>query len=81
VTSRIIVGDCRAVMAEMEPNSVQAIVCDPPYELKFMGKGWDGTGVAFDPATWEACKRVLHSRGLFAGLRRHENESPDGVRD
>jgi DNA modification methylase len=38
---RIIVGDCREKMAEMEPASVDAIVCDPPYGLEFMGKGWD----------------------------------------
>jgi DNA modification methylase len=30
---RIIVGDCREKMAEMEPASVDAIVCDPPYAL------------------------------------------------
>jgi DNA modification methylase len=34
-------GDCREVMAQMEPESVDAIVCDPPYGLSFMGKGWD----------------------------------------
>jgi site-specific DNA-methyltransferase (adenine-specific) len=28
-------------MAGMEPESVDAIVTDPPYGLKFMGKGWD----------------------------------------
>lgn len=34
-------GDCRDVMDDMEANSIDAIVCDPPYGLKFMGKGWD----------------------------------------
>jgi site-specific DNA-methyltransferase (adenine-specific) len=28
-------------MRAMEPNSVDAIVCDPPYGLEFMGKEWD----------------------------------------
>jgi DNA modification methylase len=37
----IIVGDCRTVMAGMEPNSVDAVVTDPPYGLEFMGKEWD----------------------------------------
>ena len=37
----LINGDCRTVMAAMEENSVDAIVCDPPYGLSFMGKGWD----------------------------------------
>jgi DNA modification methylase len=34
-------GDCVEVMAGMEPDSVDAIVCDPPYGLEFMGKEWD----------------------------------------
>jgi DNA modification methylase len=38
---RMVVGDCRAVMAGMEPASVDAIVTDPPYGLEFMGKEWD----------------------------------------
>lgn len=34
-------GDCIEVMAGMDPESVDAIVCDPPYGLEFMGKEWD----------------------------------------
>jgi DNA modification methylase len=34
-------GDCREVMATLNAESVDAIVCDPPYGLSFMGKGWD----------------------------------------
>jgi DNA modification methylase len=34
-------GDCVEVMAGMEPESVDAIVTDPPYGLEFMGKAWD----------------------------------------
>ncbi len=34
-------GDCVEVMAGMEPDSVDAIVTDPPYGLEFMGKDWD----------------------------------------
>jgi DNA modification methylase len=37
-------GDCVEVMAAMEPESVDAIVCDPPYGLEFMGKSWDRLG-------------------------------------
>jgi DNA modification methylase len=37
----ILVGDCREVMQTMEPESVDAIVTDPPYGLEFMGKEWD----------------------------------------
>jgi DNA modification methylase len=49
-------GDCREVMAAMEPASVDAIVTDPPYGLAFMGKGWDHAvpGVEF----WSQALRV-----------------------
>ena len=33
--------DCREVAARLEPNSIDSIVTDPPYGLKFMGKDWD----------------------------------------
>jgi DNA modification methylase len=41
-------GDCREVMATMEPESVDAIVTDPPYGLEFMGKEWDRLSVRND---------------------------------
>ena len=49
-------GDCRAVMAGLPAASVDAVVCDPPYGLSFMGKDWDHgvPGVAF----WSAALRV-----------------------
>lgn len=34
-------GDCREVMAAMEPESVDAIVTDPPAGISFMGRDWD----------------------------------------
>ena len=34
-------GDCIEVMAALDPESVDAVVCDPPYGLEFMGKDWD----------------------------------------
>ena len=52
----LITGDCLAVMPTMEPNSVDAIVTDPPYGLGFMGKDWDHgvPGVQF----WREALRV-----------------------
>lgn len=38
----------------------------------FMGKAWDSTGIAFDPATWAECLRVLKPGGhllAFGGTR------------
>tara|TARA_R100001530_G_scaffold135409_1_gene112552 strand:- start:1273 stop:2727 length:1455 start_codon:yes stop_codon:yes gene_type:complete len=39
--SKILNGDCIQHMKEMEENSVDAIITDPPYGLEFMGKEWD----------------------------------------
>ena len=38
---RLYLGDCIEVMREMDAESVDAVVCDPPYGLEFMGKEWD----------------------------------------
>lgn len=37
----VIEGDCVNVLAGMAPESVDAIVTDPPYGLEFMGHEWD----------------------------------------
>ena len=68
----IINADCRTALAEMQPHSAHAIVCDPPYGLKFMGKAWDHgvPGVEF----WQAALRVLKPGGhllAFGGTRTH----------
>lgn len=55
----ILPGDLRAVLPFLPEASIGALVTDPPYELGFMGKGWDASGVAFDPKTWAACLRVM----------------------
>ena len=39
--SKTICGDCIDVMHNMDPNSVDAIITDPPYGLQFMGRDWD----------------------------------------
>ena len=65
-------GDCRESMAALPESSIDAIVTDPPYELGFMGKKWDGTGVAFDVETWKQALRVLKPGGhllAFSGTR------------
>ena len=50
MSTEILTGDCVEVMAAMAPNSVDAVVCDPPYGLEFMGKEWDAFRVD-DPGT------------------------------
>jgi site-specific DNA-methyltransferase (adenine-specific) len=63
-------GDCREVMATLHAESVDAIVCDPPYGLSFMGKGWDHgvPGVEFWGAALRAAKPGAHLLA-FGGTR------------
>ena len=48
------------------------ILCDPPYELGFMGKSWDSSGIAFDTEMWADLLRILKPGGhllAFSGSR------------
>jgi len=63
-------GDCLEKLKDLEDNSIDSIVTDPPYGLSFMGKKWD-----YDVpsrAIWEECLRVLKPGGhllAFGGTR------------
>lgn len=64
--------DCRDVLPDINSDSVDSIVTDPPYELGFMGKRWDASGVAFSTDLWKECLRVLKPGGhllAFGGTR------------
>ena len=59
-------------MKAMPENSVDSIVTDPPYELGFMGKSWDSSGIAFNIEVWQEALRVLKPGGhliAFSGSR------------
>ena len=65
-------GDNREQLKHLADNSIDSIVCDPPYELGFMGKRWDSTGIAYDLTVWTECLRVLKPGGhliAFGGTR------------
>lgn len=63
-------SDCLDQLKQLEDNSIDSIVTDPPYGLSFMGKKWD-----YDVPSqeiWEQCLRVLKHGGhllSFAGTR------------
>jgi tRNA G10 N-methylase Trm11 len=56
-------GDALEVLDTLEANSIDSVVTDPPYEIGFMNKGWDNTGVAFNVETWRKVLRVLKPGG------------------
>lgn len=56
---RVLQGDCRLVLATLESDSIDSCVTDPPYELAFMGKKWDASGIAFNADMWREVYRVL----------------------
>jgi len=58
-------GDCIEEMQKMIDEGVQvdSVVTDPPYELGFMGKSWDSTGIAFQKETWELAYQLLKPGG------------------
>lgn len=72
----IVHGDCLEKLKEIESDSIDCIVTDPPYALTseeykegkkynggFMNKKWDSQLVSID--IWKECLRVLKS-GAFA---------------
>ena len=63
---------CFVTLSKMADNSIDSIVTDPPYELGFMGKHWDSTGIAYNVELWRECLRVLKPGGhllAFGGSR------------
>lgn len=49
---RVICDTIENWAAEYDGEPFHALLCDPPYELGFMGKSWDDTGVTYRPETW-----------------------------
>ena len=65
-------GNMLDMLEVISPESIDSIVTDPPYELNFMNKGWDNSGVAFQKTTWEKCFKILKPGGYllaFGGSR------------
>lgn len=59
-------------MKQLPSDSVSSIVTDPPYELGFMGKKWDSSGIAYNIDVWKEALRVLKPGGhllAFGGTR------------
>jgi DNA modification methylase len=57
--------DCRELLASLPDSSMDSIVTDPPYELGFMGKSWDSSGIAYNVDMWRDALRVLKPGGYL----------------
>jgi len=71
---KLILGDSYKEVANLKENSIDAIVCDPPYMIGFMGKEFDKPeeNIAGDVKFWKLCLRVLKPGGhllAFSGTR------------
>ena len=61
----LINGNMLIELDKLEENSIDAVVTDPPYELNFMNKGWDNSGISYQKETWGKCLRVLKPGGYL----------------
>jgi DNA modification methylase len=65
-------GNSLELLKDLPDNSIDGVVTDPPYELGFMGKSWDASGIAYNVELWKQCLRVLKPGGhllAFSGTR------------
>lgn len=83
--AELVIGDCRDIMAAMEPNSIDAIVCDPPYGLEFMGKEWDKLGAIIEhpddgEGPWGRTNRVRYGSSAKTMQDWHEAWAREALR-
>jgi DNA modification methylase len=66
----VLLGDCLQVLPTLPDGCADAIICDPPYGLDFMGRAWDHgvPGIPFWEAILRVCKPGAHLLA-FGGTR------------
>ena len=82
---QIIKGDCRDVMRTWPAGSVSLVLMDGPYDLGFMGQGWDTFAEfqTFMHSVYVECFRVLKPGGyvLAFGAPRREHRNVCAAED
>lgn len=69
---KLLLGDSNERLLDIPENSIDAVVTDPPYELGFMGKSWDASGIAYSVEFWKKVLRVMKPGAhvlAFSGTR------------
>ena len=69
----IVNEDCIKHLKTIDDNYFDSVVTDPPYELGFMGKGWDSTGIAFTTELWKEVYRTLKPGGHLLSFSASRN--------
>ena len=74
----IIQGDCLQVMRGMPENSIDFVVCDPPYGINFMNRQFDRfkDQAAFNSEYWKEALRICKPGAMlaaFGGSRTHHH--------
>jgi DNA modification methylase len=67
---KLLQGDCLEHLKTLPDNSIDLVLTDPPYGIKFMGRTWDYDVPKVE--VWQECLRVLKPGGhllAFAGTR------------
>lgn len=60
----VVTSEALAALKRLPTGCIDAVLTDPPYDLLtgtgkgFMGRAWDGTGIAFNPELWAEVLRV-----------------------
>ena len=77
----ILRGDCLERLKELEADSVDSLVTDPPYGLSFMGKRWDYDVPSVE--VWREVLRVLKpgAHGLIACGTRTQHRMVVNIED
>lgn len=79
-------GDCLETLKAIPDNSIDSVVTDPPYGIRFMGKSWDGADIearaayrASMPSHAEACGPNGGHRSIAAEAGKYDL-TPSGMR-
>lgn len=72
MTHKINHADIKDWAKDYKGELFDGILCDPPYELGFMGKSWDSSGIAFNTDMWADLFKLVKPGGhllAFSGSR------------
>lgn len=87
--AKLLHGDCIDKLKDLESNSVDSLVTDPPAGISFMGKDWDGDKggrkqwIAWMTEVMSECMRVLKpgAHGLVWALPRTSHWTATALED